>query len=252
MLEREKLSGTNFNDWFRSLRLVLRVVKKLFTIEQPIPPAPIAGKTIGELHAFLIECEKGLPKKATTPQVLTIQGGRIQKPQVAKRKVSKNDVLYFNDVPRDDIYEIDMLNLVLNVNFMYNVRNKRAKLNLDFTHLWHCRLAHISKKGIEKLQHDGLLKSINDESFDRCVSCLFGYPKETMGYYFYLPPENKIVVARYAEFLEKNLISQEASGRVVELEEIKDEDTSPSKNTSENLVKVESFEPPQEDMALVR
>ncbi|GJU22144.1 retrotransposon protein, putative, ty1-copia subclass [Tanacetum coccineum] len=37
-----------------------------------------------------------------------------------------------------------------------------------------------------------------------------GYPKETMGYYFYIPPENKIVVARYAEFLENNLISQEA------------------------------------------
>ncbi|GKF33097.1 retrotransposon protein, putative, ty1-copia subclass, partial [Tanacetum coccineum] len=37
------------------------------------------GKTIGELHALLIEYEKGLPKKAATPQVLTIQGGRIQK-----------------------------------------------------------------------------------------------------------------------------------------------------------------------------
>nr|GEV43584.1 hypothetical protein [Tanacetum cinerariifolium] len=34
-------------------------------------------------------------------------------------------------------------------------------------------------------------------------------PKETMGYYFYFPPVNKIIVARYAEFLEKNLLSQE-------------------------------------------
>nr|GEX81227.1 hypothetical protein [Tanacetum cinerariifolium] len=37
------------------------------------------GKTIGELHALLIEYEKGLPKKADTPQVMAIQGGRIQK-----------------------------------------------------------------------------------------------------------------------------------------------------------------------------
>ncbi|GJX31434.1 hypothetical protein Tco_0241289 [Tanacetum coccineum] len=37
------------------------------------------GKTIGELHAMLIEYKKGLPKKAATPQVMTIQGGRIQK-----------------------------------------------------------------------------------------------------------------------------------------------------------------------------
>nr|GFA61300.1 zinc finger, CCHC-type [Tanacetum cinerariifolium] len=37
------------------------------------------GKTIGELHALLIKYEKGLPKKAVTPQVMAIQGGRIQK-----------------------------------------------------------------------------------------------------------------------------------------------------------------------------
>ncbi|GKA93063.1 hypothetical protein Tco_0815049 [Tanacetum coccineum] len=37
-------------------------------------------KTIGEIHALLIEYEKGLPKKAATPQVPMIQGGRIQKP----------------------------------------------------------------------------------------------------------------------------------------------------------------------------
>ncbi|GKE90380.1 hypothetical protein Tco_1567855 [Tanacetum coccineum] len=37
------------------------------------------GKTIGELHALLIEYEKGLLKKAVTPQVMVIQGGRIQK-----------------------------------------------------------------------------------------------------------------------------------------------------------------------------
>ncbi|GJX28057.1 hypothetical protein Tco_0236136 [Tanacetum coccineum] len=37
------------------------------------------GKKIGELHDLLIKYEKGLPKKATTPQVMAIQGGRIQK-----------------------------------------------------------------------------------------------------------------------------------------------------------------------------
>ncbi|GJZ51003.1 hypothetical protein Tco_0605518 [Tanacetum coccineum] len=45
MFEREKLSGTNFNDWFRSLKLVLRVEKKMFVIEQPIPPTPPADST---------------------------------------------------------------------------------------------------------------------------------------------------------------------------------------------------------------
>ncbi|GJZ24703.1 hypothetical protein Tco_0562162 [Tanacetum coccineum] len=37
------------------------------------------GKTIGKLHALLIEYEKGLPKKVATPQVMAIRGGRIHK-----------------------------------------------------------------------------------------------------------------------------------------------------------------------------
>nr|GFA55428.1 hypothetical protein [Tanacetum cinerariifolium] len=37
------------------------------------------GKTIGQRHALLIEYEKGLPKKADTPQVMVIQRGRVQK-----------------------------------------------------------------------------------------------------------------------------------------------------------------------------
>nr|GEX01618.1 hypothetical protein [Tanacetum cinerariifolium] len=63
-----------------------------------------------------------------------------------------------------------------------------------------------------------------------------------MGYYFYFPPENKIVVARYAEFFEKNLITQELSGRAVDLEEIQDEDTSPFEITSEIPIEVEEVD----------
>ncbi|GJV55629.1 retrotransposon protein, putative, ty1-copia subclass [Tanacetum coccineum] len=420
MFEREKLSGNNFNDWFRQLKLVLRVEKKMYVIKQSLPAAPAAnyeanvllewnaifdaynevaclilgsmtpelhrqfensspydmikrlkamfekqagversdliqtfhackqeegkpvaayviqmkgyvdqleclgymlpqdlvvglilngltkdfagfvrnynmhnmGKTIGELHAMLIEYEKGLPKKVETPQVMMIKGGKIQKAnkkslkakgkgkangkgkdkqvyipkpknpkpsakehpakddachhckEMEARKlkqgalylyvgngvrmqvkaigsynlvlpndlvicldnyhyapsilrgivlvhrlvengfvqcftdfgilVSKNNVHYFNAIPSNGIYEIDMHNLVPNVNSIYNVSTKRAKHNLDSTYLWHCRLAHISKKRIEKPQHEGLLKSTDDESFDQCVSCLSG------------------------------------------------------------------------------
>ncbi|GJY85935.1 hypothetical protein Tco_0499961 [Tanacetum coccineum] len=42
MFEREKLSGNNFNDWFRQLKLVLRVEKKMYVIEQPLPATPAA------------------------------------------------------------------------------------------------------------------------------------------------------------------------------------------------------------------
>ncbi|GJS77072.1 retrotransposon protein, putative, ty1-copia subclass [Tanacetum coccineum] len=73
-----------------------------------------------------------------------------------------------------------------------------------------------------------------------------------MSYYFYLSPENKIVVARYAKFFEKNLITQEVSGMAIDLEEIQDEDTSPSEITSEIPMEVEGFQPPQEEVIPVR
>ncbi|GJR53603.1 retrotransposon protein, putative, ty1-copia subclass [Tanacetum coccineum] len=130
------------------------------------------GKTIGELHAMLIEYENGLPKKAKTPQVMMIKGSCHYAPSITR--VSKNNVHYFNAIPSNGIYEIDMHDLVPNVNSIYNVSTKRAKHNLDSTYLWHYRLAHISKKRIEKLQQEGLLKSTDDESFDQCVSCLSG------------------------------------------------------------------------------
>ncbi|GJY53130.1 retrotransposon protein, putative, ty1-copia subclass [Tanacetum coccineum] len=87
-----------------------------------------------------------------------------------------------------------------------------------------------------------------DKLQQRSIKCIFiGYLKETMGYYFYFPPENKIVVARYAELFKKSLITQEVSGRAIDLEEIQDEDTSPSEITNKIPMEVEGFEPPQEE-----
>ncbi|GJR76868.1 retrotransposon protein, putative, ty1-copia subclass [Tanacetum coccineum] len=106
-----------------------------------------------------------------------------------------------------------------------------------------------TKKGCEAL----VKRDTPDKLQQRSVKCIFiGYLKKTMGYYFYFPPENKIVVARYVEFFEKNILSQEVSGRAGELEEIQDEDTPPSEITSEIPMEVKGFEPPQEEEAPVR
>ncbi|GJW76572.1 hypothetical protein Tco_0138254, partial [Tanacetum coccineum] len=43
MFEREKHYVNNFNNWFRQLKLVLRVEKKICVIEQPLPAAPDAN-----------------------------------------------------------------------------------------------------------------------------------------------------------------------------------------------------------------
>ncbi|GKE06935.1 zinc finger, CCHC-type containing protein [Tanacetum coccineum] len=61
---------------------------------------------------------------------------------------SKNNVVYFSAIPRDGVYEIEKSSLNTNDSSMYVVSNKRAKLNLDSSLLWHCRLGHISKNAL--------------------------------------------------------------------------------------------------------
>ncbi|KAK8600889.1 hypothetical protein V6N12_050734 [Hibiscus sabdariffa] len=54
--------------------------------------------------------------------------------------------------------------------------------------------------------------------------CLFvGYPKETKGYYFFNPNENKVFVARTSVFLEREFISKKDKGRNIELKEVQEE-----------------------------
>ncbi|GJY96955.1 retrotransposon protein, putative, ty1-copia subclass [Tanacetum coccineum] len=89
-------------------------------------------------------------------------------------QVSRNNMVYFSAIPRDGIFEIDLSNSYANDSSIYTVSNKRAKLDLDSALLWHCRLGHISKKRIEKLQHDGLLNSTDLRAFEKCVPCMSG------------------------------------------------------------------------------
>ncbi|GKA65249.1 retrotransposon protein, putative, ty1-copia subclass [Tanacetum coccineum] len=76
-------------------------------------------------------------------------------------------------------------------------------LNLSYLKVWGCE-ALVKRDTLEKLQQ-------------RFVKCIFiGYPNEMTGYYFYFPPENKIIVA------------------------------------SEIPMEVEGFKPPQEEVVPVR
>ncbi|GKE55317.1 retrotransposon protein, putative, ty1-copia subclass, partial [Tanacetum coccineum] len=81
--------------------------------------------------------------------------------------VSRNNLVYFSAIPKDGIYEIDLSSSNTNDSSMYAVNNKISKLNLESTLLWHCRLRHISKKRIEKLQHDGIFNSTDIKTVSR-------------------------------------------------------------------------------------
>nr|GEW46048.1 retrotransposon protein, putative, Ty1-copia subclass [Tanacetum cinerariifolium] len=74
-----------------------------------------------------------------------------------------------------------------------------------------------------------------------------------MGYYFYYPPENKVLVAQNAEFLENSLITQEASGSLEDLEIIQEEDTHPSLDTILNHKEDDQeIDEPQSDIVPIR
>ncbi|GJX30715.1 hypothetical protein Tco_0240570 [Tanacetum coccineum] len=124
--------------------------------------------------------------------------------------VLKDNVFYFTAIPRDGIYEIDMHNLYPN-------------------------------KRMDKLQRDGILQLIHDESLEKCkivlregASYFITFIDDSSRYgYVYLmkhkhegyalefvvrilnmvpTKENKICVARNAEFFNNSLMVQEASG----------------------------------------
>ena len=43
ILEKDKLNGTNFLDWYRNLRIILRKERKEYILDQPIPEDPAAN-----------------------------------------------------------------------------------------------------------------------------------------------------------------------------------------------------------------
>nr|GEV64902.1 zinc finger, CCHC-type [Tanacetum cinerariifolium] len=122
--------------------------------------------------------------------------------------------------------------------------------------IWHGKapkLSYLKVWGCEALiKRDTLTKP--DKLEPRSIKCIFiGYPKETIRYSFYYPPENKILVARNAKFLENSLITQEASESLKDLEIIQEKDTHPSIDTSLNH-KVDDLEidEPQSDIIPIR
>ncbi|GJX67485.1 retrotransposon protein, putative, ty1-copia subclass [Tanacetum coccineum] len=122
--------------------------------------------------------------------------------------------------------------------------------------VWHGqapKLSYLKVWGCEALVKRDILTKL-DKLEPRSIKCIFvGYPKEIMGYSFYYPPENKVLVARTAEFLENSLITQEASGSLEDLEIIQEEDTHPSINTSSHHEEDDlEIDEPQSDIIPIR
>ena len=88
----------------------------------------------------------------------------------------------------------------------YEIWNGK-KPKLSFLKIWGCDAY------VKRLQPNKL-----DPKSDKCY--FVGYPKETVGYYFYHRTEGKVFVAKNGVFLEKEFLAKEVSGRTVQLDEI--------------------------------
>ena len=84
---------------------------------------------------------------------------------------------------------------------------------MSFLKIWGCDAF------VKRLQSDKLTPKS-----DKCI--FVGYPRETLGYYFYNREEGKVFVARNGVFLEKEFLSRGVSGSTVQLEEIREESAS--------------------------
>ena len=74
-----------------------------------------------------------------------------------------------------------LLKIDRNDTHIHNIEAKRFKVNNDSeTYMWHYRLGHIGVKRMNKLHADGLLESLDCESFDACEPCLVGKMTKTL------------------------------------------------------------------------
>nr|GEY73244.1 hypothetical protein [Tanacetum cinerariifolium] len=122
--------------------------------------------------------------------------------------------------------------------------------------IWHGqarKLSYLKVWGCETfVKRDTLTKpnKLDPRSFK---SIFVGYPKETMGYSFYSPSENKVYVARNAEFFESKLLDLKASGSVEDPELIQEEDTNHSADTSlDHEEDDQEIDKPQSDINPIR
>jgi hypothetical protein len=73
-----------------------------------------------------------------------------------------------------------LLNLDSSDTHIHNIDAKRRKIGNDSTtYLWNYRLGHIGVKRMKKLHADGLLESLDYESFETCEPCLMGKMTKT-------------------------------------------------------------------------
>ncbi|KAJ9553519.1 hypothetical protein OSB04_017564 [Centaurea solstitialis] len=113
---------------------------------------------------------------------------------------------------------------------------KGKKPNISFLRIWGCEV-YVKRPTSEKLKPKS----------DKCF--FVGYPRTTVGYYFYNPEENKVFVARNGKFLEEKFLSSGNTRKDVDLQVVDEENTTP---IVEPEIQHENVEPQSEPIEEVQ
>nr|GEU54041.1 zinc finger, CCHC-type [Tanacetum cinerariifolium] len=192
------------------------------------------GKTINELHAMLKLHEQTLPKN----NALALHA--IQAERTLEEELSSVLSRVAEEVKEHSFGSwLFRLEIVLN----------------------NCHYAPSITRGVIPVSHlyeDGFINRFGNNTIQVSRNNMVyfsdiprdGYLKETKGYSFYYPPENKVLVAQNVEFLENSLITQEASRSLEDLEIIQEEYAHPSIDTSLNHEEDDlEIDEPQRDLS---
>ena len=117
------------------------------------------------------------------------------------RHALQSAIFILNRVPSKSVYSMP-----------YEIWHGK-KPSLGFLRIWGC-LAYVRRQTTDKLD------AISMRDY------FIGYPKESLGYYFYFSEDHNVIVSQHATFLEEQFIQIGSSGRIVRLKETVSEKSS--------------------------
>ncbi|GJV41839.1 retrotransposon protein, putative, ty1-copia subclass [Tanacetum coccineum] len=271
-----EISGNNFNDWFLQLKMVLRVERKLFVIEQPIS---LASPTDSEYlrsgmrmrenqlaHMSLDEelCGtankkslnakgknkvkgKGNDKKVYIPQP------KNPKPTAMERPTKDDACHHCKEVGHCKRNCPAYLAELIKKKKQVGTASSSDIVTTSRYVVPTCRVKVPAGRYVVPIGKDNVIVSAGRSKVIPAGRTILVLEVIILISLASLRIKNKTVVARYAEFFEKRFISQEISRREVDLEEIQEEeDRTPSEITSNIPQEVGGFERPQEEVIPIR
>nr|GEU40384.1 hypothetical protein [Tanacetum cinerariifolium] len=196
ILQQEKLTAPNF--MFQKLRIVLASEGKLVHLEQPLAPLPYPILSQATRDAYdsndMIQELKTMFEEQAKQLLFEI----VKAFYACKQEEGQSVSSYLLKI-KSCLDTLERLG--------YAMPKELGGYALETT----ARILNMvpTKKGCEAL----VKRDTPDKLDSKSIKCIFvGYPKETMGFYFYYPLKKKIFVSQNAEFFKNSFMGQDVSG----------------------------------------